>query len=395
MATKILYVQGTSEVGGSDIALYRLVAHLSPLRFQAIVALPRDGPLRSKLETAGARVIIVPMKQLSPVRSLAYQIGYLLGFWPSVSRLVQLIRHEQVGLVHTNSMFCFYGAVAAWIAQVPHVWHIRELIERPRVLRAVLTRLVLMLSTRVVPMTEAVAAMFGPRGQRSLKIQPIPDGIDLTEFHPSVRGDRIRCDLRLEDHTSLVGFVARLDPWKGVDVFVRAAAAVARSRSHVHFIVCGGELPGYEAHAASARALAEALGLFDRIHFTGWTYRLDDIPEVMAALDIFVHTSIKPEPFGLVLVEAMATCKPVVAADGGGVPEVVARGETGLLVGPGDWQAVANSILELLDDPTARQRMGQAGRRRVEQLFDVRIYAENIQALYSEILRPVHSKSRG
>jgi len=326
------------------------------------------------------------MKQLRPVRSLTYQLGYVLGFWPSVFRLVRLIRREHVDLVHTNSMYCLYGAFAALIARVPHVWHIREIIDNSPILRAVFSTLVLQLSDRVVPVSEAVACMLYPRAQRSRKIWPILDGIDLREFDPAVSGARIRGELKVEGHTPLIGFVARLDPWKGVEVFIRAAQVVARVRPDVHFVVCGGELKGYEAYAASARTLAASLGLLGVMHFTGWTYQPDDIPEVMAALDIFVHTSIKPEPFGLVLIEAMAAGKPAVAADAGGVPEVVVAAETGFLAAPGDWQSVAAAILRLLNDPEAATKMGQAGRRRVEQLFDVRVFAGKVQDLYGEIL---------
>ena len=386
MTARILYVQGTSEIGGSDISLCRLIANLSPSRCRAIVALPRVGPLCPRYEAAGAQVVIVPMKQLRPVRRLTYQLGYLLGFWPSVFRLVQLIHREHLDLVHTNSMYCLYGAFAARIARVPHVWHIREMIDNPPILRAVFSTLVLRLSDRVVPVSEAVASMIHPRAQRPRKICPIFDGVDLREFDPAISGARIRRELKIESRASLVGFVARLDPWKGVEVFIRAAQVVARVRPDVHFVVCGGELQGYEAYAASATTLAASLGLLDVMHFTGWTYHPDDIPEVMAALDIFVHTSIKPEPFGLVLIEAMAAAKPVVAANAGGVPEVVVAAETGLLAAPGDWQSVAAAILALLNDPIAAAKMGQAGRRRVEQLFDVRAFAGKIQDLYGEIL---------
>jgi glycosyltransferase involved in cell wall biosynthesis len=250
----------------------------------------------------------------------------------------------------------------------------------------VLRLLALRLSARVIPMTGAVAELF--RGGAGLPehVEAIPDGIDLAEFHPRVSGARIRRELGIAGEVPLVGFVARLDPWKGADVFVRAAALVARERPEARFLVCAGPVPGYEGYAREVKGLAAALGLGERMVFTDWRYRLDDIPEVMAALDVFVHTSVRPEPFGLVLVEAMATMKPVVAANAGGVPEVVEDGVTGLLVPPGDAAAVAAAVLGVLAEPGRARAMGAAGRARAEARFEVGAYAARIQAVYASIL---------
>lgn len=386
----IAYIQPTSEVGGSDIALYRLVSRLDATRYRPIVVVPRDGPLVPGLIGAGARVIVLPMMQLRSVRSVPYQARYVAQFWPSVVRLARLLRRERVDLVHSNSLFGWYGPWAALLARVPHVWHVREIPDLPPPAVSLLVRMALLLSARVIPMTAAVARLFGPRAAARGSLAVIPDGIDLTAFNPGLSGDRIRRELGVDAQTPLVGFVARLDPWKGAEVFVRAAAEVARQRPDAQFLVCAGELPGYESYARRVRGLAGDLGLGDRIHFTGWTYRLDDIPEVMAALDVFVHTSVRPEPFGLVLVEAMATGRPVVAANGGGVPEVVEAGVTGLLAEPGDWRAVADAVLRLLSDPQQAQAMGRAGRERAERLFEVGAYATKLQLLYDDLLCASH-----
>ncbi len=383
----VAFIQPTSEIGGSDIALYRLVVQIDRSLYRPVVVVPREGPLSVKLRRAGVRVAVQPMAQLRSVRDPLYQIGYVLRFWPSVFRLALLLRRERAKIVHSNSLYCLQGAWAAFFAGVPHVWHIREIPDAPRPLRALLLAMVVRLSVRVVAMTEAVAAMFdASTGRRSSKVMTIPDGIDLSMFHPGRDGARIRRDLNIAADVPVAGFVARLDPWKGADVFVRAAASVAQRRPDAHFIVCGGELPGYEPHAASLRRLAGELGLNGQMHFTGWTYSLDDIPDVMAAIDVLVHTSIRPEPFGLVLIEAMATATPVVAARHGGVPEVVDAGVTGLLTEPGNWRAASDAMVAVLDDAPLAAALGAAGRASVEARFDVRDYTRRIEALYGAVL---------
>ncbi len=384
----IVYVQPTSEVGGSDIALYRLVTHLDRAAYRPIVVLPRDGPLVSRLRSAECRVAILPMAQLRPVRSFGYQARYITEFWPAVFRLAALLRRERADLVHSNSLYGLHGPWAALLARVPHVQHVREIPDAPKPIRMLLTAMAARLSARVIPMTNAVATLFGSTNGAGSKLTVIPDGIDLAAFNEKVDGERIRRELRIPADAPLLGFVGRLDPWKGADVFVRAAAEVAKRRPDARFLVCGGELPGYEDYAAGLRRLASELGLSDRIDFTGWTYRLDDIPEVMAALDVLVHTSTRPEPFGLVLVEAMAAAKPVVASNAGGVPEVVEAGVTGLLVEPGDWRAVAAALDDLLADGSRAAAFGAAGRARAERLFEIQAYANRVQALYAGVIRP-------
>jgi glycosyltransferase involved in cell wall biosynthesis len=119
------------------------------------------------------------------------------------------------------------------------------------------------------------------------------------------------------------------------------------------------------------------------VHFLG---HRDDVPEILAALDVLVHVPSAPEPFGRVVAEAMAVGKPVVAARAGGLPEIVEHEVTGLLVPPGDPSACAAAVLRLLADPALRARLGTAGRRRAEERFDPAAHAERVVAAYREVL---------
>ncbi|MBI5287630.1 MAG: glycosyltransferase family 4 protein [Chloroflexi bacterium] len=385
---KVVFVQPTSEVGGSDIALYRLVTALDSRRLEPVVVLPREGPLTGRLRQAGVRVVILPMAQLRSTRNPIVHLKYLVGFLPSMTRLAFVIRRERAQVVHSNSLYTLHGAWAAWFARVPHVWHIREIPDAPAPVRFLLLAMARRLSSRIVAMTGAVAAMFDRGGHpRDKSLLIVPDGIDLARFNPAQTGERIRRELSIRSDAPVAGFVARLDPWKGAEIFIRAAAEVSRRRPDAHYIVCGGRLPGYESYADGLRQLAADLHLDGRMHFTEWAYTVDDIPEVMAAIDVLVHTSIRPEPFGLVLIEAMAAGKPVVAADDGGVPEIVVDGETGLLAPPGDWRAVAGAVARLFDDRASARAFGAAGRSRAERLFGLDVYARRIEAVYAGLIR--------
>jgi glycosyltransferase involved in cell wall biosynthesis len=143
------------------------------------------------------------------------------------------------------------------------------------------------------------------------------------------------------------------------------------------------ETEGHEGYADRLMRRAVDLGLGGRVHFLG---NRDDVPEILAALDVLVHVPSAPEPFGRVVAEAMAVGKPVIAARAGGLPEIVEDEVTGLLVPPGDVAATAAALTRLLRDPALRARLGAAGRRQAEQRFDPGMHAERVMAAYREVL---------
>ncbi|MEK7283808.1 MAG: glycosyltransferase, partial [Acidobacteriota bacterium] len=171
-----------------------------------------------------------------------------------------------------------------------------------------------------------------------------------------------------------------------LEVFLRAARIVKDRLPGARFLVAGGEIPTHAAYAERMRALASELGLGPSIHFTGWTYRLDDIPEVLAASSVLVHASIEPEPFGLVLIEAMACARPVVATAAGGVLDIVDDGTTGILVTPGEAGETAHAVLRILADSSLAAAMGRAGRRKAEREYDLPTYARRVESVYRSVL---------
>ena len=321
---RILYIQPNNEVGGSDIALLRPFAALDRSRYKAAVALPGPGPLSEPLRDAGATLHYLPMRQLRTIPSPSYQLGYAVAFKPTVDRLRRLIEAERIEIVHTNSLYSIYGAWAARSARRRHIWHVREIPPAIPVARQAYARMVLGLSTAVVAMTQAcVTGLFGEA------TAPLRS--------PSCRTDWIRRSgaaaslATASDMNSALatmfpwsGTVARLDPWKGLDVFLQMARLVRQRVPAARFLIVGDAPEGFEKYRSRMHALAQSLGLGDSVLFLGWRYRMNDIPDVMAALTVLCHTPIRPEPFGLVLIEAMASGCPVVAPRAGGPAEIVA-----------------------------------------------------------------------
>ncbi len=385
---KILYLQSTSEISGTDITLLRTVEILDRARWEPHIVLHREGPFAEEYRKAGCRVHLVPsMRQLTFHRGVGHFLRCIGGYPFAVAHIASLIRREKIHLVHTNTVHNPYGFLAALLSRRPHLWHIRELVVQSSFFRTIEQWAVNRFSTRFIVMDNAIAEMFlKPGGGLPAKIAKLYDGVDVEQFHPQISGSRIRRELGISETTPLVGMVGRLDPAKGPELFLEAAARIHAKVPSSRFLVCGGEIFGHAGYEAALRRKAAVLGIEQVVFFTGWTYRYRDIPEVYGALDLSLQCPVYPEPYGLAHVEAMASGVPVVAFAQGGPTELCVNGETALLVPPGDAAAAAEAVANLLKDPEKARTLGEAGRKRAETYFDRRRCVRDLEILYESVL---------
>ena len=192
----------------------------------------------------------------------------------------------------------------------------------------------------------------------------------------------MRRDLGLTDDHVAACVVGRLTPWKGHRDLLRAFADVVKEAPNARLVVVGDCAFWEDAYEVELKQLAEALGIVGVVDWLGFR---DDVPEILAACDVFVLPSID-EPFGRVFVEAMACELPTIGTRTGGVPEIVLNGETGLLVAPHDPTDLAAVIVTLCRDADLRRAMGAAGRARAMDQFNVDRTAARVQSLYEELL---------
>lgn len=383
--TTILFLHTTSEIGGSDVSLVRLVEGLDRSRYSVIVALPSDGPLVARLKAAGARVEILPvLLKLTSRRGAAFLLRFAINYPRAIRALVSLIRREHVSIVHTNTIHNLYGVTAARVAGVPHVWHFREIVWQSGLLRRLELWMARRWSTRIIVTSNAIASMYGDKSRWPVQLVRVPNGVEVDRFTPG-DGGRVRRELGVEPDQVLIGIVCRLDPWKGVDDFLDAAARVAARDPAAIFAVVGGPIIGQESYETVLQERARALGISERVRFTSWRYGPAEMPDVHRALDILVLASREAEPFGLVVLEAMSTGKPVIATAHGGPLDIIEDGRTGELVPPGNTQAMAAAILAFAKDPARRARVGALARARVAEHYTAAQYVAGVDAVYREL----------
>jgi glycosyltransferase involved in cell wall biosynthesis len=215
------------------------------------------------------------------------------------------------------------------------------------------------------------------------RVVTLHDAID-TDLFSLRRVDRyqVRREFGFPDDATIIGFVGRFTPGKGHEEFLEAAKSIVQKHTNTHFLVVGEASHGEQRYEQKIRTLAISLGLERAVTFAGFRR---DIPEVMAAFDIFVFPS-HAESFGVALIEAMAMERPVVSTNCDGVLDIVVDGVTGLYVHPRNAEELAAAIARLIDNPLLREKMGKAGRGRVEDLFDQRKQMNRIEELYYQLL---------
>lgn len=365
---RVLYVDHAESVGGAEHSLLLLLKHLNRERFQPLLACTA-GPLPERAAAMGVPVHPVSMPRLRG------RPGAMLDLWRGAQALVDVVRREKVAIVHSNVMRAsFYGALASRLTHCPFVWHVRDIHAQGWYVRMMRN-----LADRTIAISRAVAR---PLGDSHAAV--IYNGLDLHEFDPySIDGVAFREELAVRGDTLLVGIVGRVRPWKGQRLFLKAASQVAERVSGIHFLIVGDTIfRAKEDYIGELKRLAQDQGIAGSVTFTG---HRSGIAQILATLDILVHCS-EAEPFGRVLIEAMAMAKPVVAFADGGVPEIVVDGQTGLLVPPGDVAALSAGIERLLQNEPLRRAMGQKGRSRVEAMFTAEEMTRNVEKVYEELL---------
>jgi glycosyltransferase involved in cell wall biosynthesis len=269
---------------------------------------------------------------------------------------------------------------------------VHEIITQPRWLRWLIARLVTTWATHVVansgPAASHLLALGAAPGAQA-RLSVIPDAVDTTRFHPNNDSRPLRSTWGIAPDQVLIGVVGRIHTGKGHGVLVEAVSMLHDRCPQARFVVVGDVVPGQPQPKHDLEAAIARHGLVNRVTLAGFCA---DAPSVMAALDVLVLPSTSPEPFGLVLVEAMASAKPVVATAHGGPLDIILDGQTGLLVPPGDAQALAAALERLIADPGLRAAMGAAGRKRAEAQFAFEPHVAAFQSLYDRALHSDHRR---
>ncbi len=368
MPRSILYVHGISKIGGSERDLLCLLERIDRQEWDPIVVCPPDGPLLGEVEKLKVRAY--PMK-LPSWRKFKGLLGIPFAVWS----LIKLIRRCQVELVHVNDYW--WGPpvyMASSMAQIPCVVHIRQEIEPCRVRQYWLKK-----PSRLFAMSQQIKDIAVGYGVDPGRVRVVYTGIDTAVTVSPAEIKRVRDCYGLSLHQPVIGTVANLFPRKGYEYLIEALADIQQVIPHIHCLIIG---EGDDRYRNRLLEMVEEKKLKENVTFTGFQ---QNVLAYISAMDVFVLPSIM-EGFGIVLLEAMSMGKPIVATTVGGIPEVVEDRVTGFLVPPKNSSALAQRIIDLLEDPQIREKLGLAGRARALERFSVNHMIIQIQRLYEELI---------
>ncbi|HTL00909.1 MAG TPA: glycosyltransferase family 4 protein [Vicinamibacterales bacterium] len=397
---RVVFLNPSGELGGAETALLEMLAALRAARPNWTLGLvaSADGPLVERASRLGAQsASLVFPRSLARLgewgRRGSFGARFRLGAAISgaaaptlqyASRLRHHLNDLKPDIVHTNGLKMHLLGAQCRPAGAKLLWHLHDY-PRSRPMTAALLRAQADRCAAVLANSESVAAdtraLLGAR----VPVQTVYNAVDLDRFCPEGPSLDLDALARLPPPpagTLRVGLLGTFARWKGHDVFLRALSLLRAAGIRGYII---GE-PIYETAASqfSMRELQElsaAHGLAGSVGFTGRTH---DVPAALRALDVAVHASVEPEPFGLVIAEAMACGRPVIVSRAGGAAEIAQAGA--LFHRPGDAADLAARISELIADPLQRQSLGTEGRQAAQRLFSRGRLAASLVAIYEPLV---------
>jgi glycosyltransferase involved in cell wall biosynthesis len=385
---RVLFLDHTPFIGGAELALVRHIKYLDKSRFEPMVICSGTVlELVRQFKEAGARVFVVPFEQLKVLNPTV-----VLRFMRVLGAAWGFVKKENVDLVVTNTERAMYvGTVAAILSRCKLIWWVRDF-EYNRFL----FRLLSLFPQKIICVSEAIRDYYlrsklqgAKRRHYSLQGNPKAEVVYVgSDFDQKLKKVSLEDVLRVKEELGLtgaglvVGYVGRLVGWKGANVLLDAARGIKGVKGLKVVIVGTGK--GQEGNVEpELRRMVKEGGLEDTVILTG---QRDDVPVLMKIFDVFCHTSIEPEPFATVVVEAMMDGVPIIGTNIGGTPEIISHGRTGFLVPPNDPAALAGVLSHLASDQNLRQKVGRAGQRLAAMKHTEEIVTKQVEKLYNAVV---------
>jgi glycosyltransferase involved in cell wall biosynthesis len=340
---RVLFINHTSKIAGAELVLLDLVRPWS----DGSAFLFEDGPLADEFRERGLAVIrsrwgagLAKLRRDESLWAAAPLAGKLGRIAAEIALAAR--RHD---LLYANSQKAFVlSALAAAVARRPLIWHLHDIIDASHFApaqRRLQVALANRLASRIIAPSQAAAAAFVRAGGRRDRVEVVPNGVDLVR--DAKPPDKLRRELGLPSGP-LAGVFSRLAPWKGQHVVLDALPKVP----DLQCIIAGDALFGEEAYVRRLKDMVGTAQLGHRVHFLG---HRNDVGRLMQAVDIVIHPSVDPEPFGRTLVEAMLAGVPLIATDTGAASDILEGGKAGTLVKPNDADGLAAAIAAVLARP--------------------------------------------
>ncbi|SHO62038.1 glycosyltransferase family 4 protein [Algoriphagus zhangzhouensis] len=370
----VLFLQSSSELYGSGKIILQVLRVYQKEGFNPIVVLTGPGAIQGYLEKENIPVYIQNLgilrrKYVNP-QGLINRFNKNLKAYRFLSELHEKYQFE---LVYSNTLAVIVGAYWAQKNQLPHIWHIHEILPGPAPLVKLLSKILDKSTAKPIAVSQAVADHWQGFLKKA-QIEVIHNGIPYGEFLDNF--PNAKKELGIPESSIVIGMIGRINPGKGQLFFLEMARQLSLKYPETHFVLVGDPFPGYEPILDEIIEKIQHEDFEGKVSYLGFR---EDIPKVLAGLDIFVLPSILPDSFPTVILEAMAAAKPILATRTGGAVEMVAEGKTGFIIEPEDLETGVSQLSKLIEQKDLRNQLGEAGRNRVLSEFSLEAFEERIK----------------
>ncbi|WP_133965435.1 glycosyltransferase family 4 protein [Eubacterium limosum] len=366
----VLFIHSSSELYGSDRSLLNIIKYIDKSKFNVSVILPCHGPLVDEMKKIPNITIEIFEIAILRRKNLSFKgmIKYIKNFIVSIRFLKKYIIENKIEIVDTNTAVVFPGAIAARNTGVKSVWHIREIIKN-----SLENKVISFLMQNYADLIVANSIATGRAVNVSEnKIRVVYNAVEE------------KSGLLLKTHNQLtIGMAGRINRWKGQKLLIDAAEKVHQKFPDAVFKIAGDTFKGEEKFKSDLQEYIKKKNLQDSVILLG---QMDDMMDFYSSLDIFVLPSIQPEPFGLVIIEAMEFGIPVIATNHGGPKEIISNGINGYLVTYQDCTEMTDCIVKLLENPKLRSQIGINGKIKKREQFSIPTMVKRIEEIFYEAL---------
>lgn len=396
---RILYIESNPDgtIGGSYYSLLFLIEGLNKDLYEPYVLFCHENVLISRFKEVAKEVLVsdydpFDSNPFNSWKTIPRFVKYIVMKQPELKRIIRNVKPD---LVHLNNT---YAANHEWVLacllnNIKVVAHDRGTRPPATWQTKIFSRFV----DAIIPVSDVYAEFVVQQGLKPKLIRRVYNGLDAKTFKkyctPETR-ITLREELGANSGTILVGMVGNIDYWKGQLVFVKAMDAIIQDADHcfdVQGIIIGDTPKRAKPYEQQIRNFIRERNIERKVKFLGFR---QDIPQILNAMDIFVHASVEPEPFGRVILEAMVMGKPIVATKPGGPCEIIDDGVTGYLIPMNDHVSMKNAIMKYVKDLNRAKSMGEAAQKAAEAKFSVTRMVGGVEAVYEEIFNSSLCKKR-
>lgn len=373
----ILFIHQSAELYGSDKTLLYLAVNLNKSRFFPIVILPNDGPLKNELEKENIKVIIAPVLKLyRKMFTPSNLLKFIKDFFNGIKTIKSIKKEYKIDFVYSNTLAVLLGFFYCFFYKAKHIWHVHEIIESPSLFTK-LFRFFLNNKTNTVLIHNSIATsnFWNCKG----KNQVIWNGI---ASFPEINPEEIKTIRKtiLNSNTEIIlALVGRISRWKGQMLLLDTFNELIKMHQNIKLVYIGSTPPNQEHFLDSLKEKIAEYALFKNVEIIPFQ---ENINQLWQCIDVAIVPSTEPEPFGMVAIEAMMAKKPVVAANHGGLIEIVVNNETGFLVEPNDRVALQEVLEKLINNPELRAAFGERGFKRATDNFSIEKYVQKIEDIF-------------